>query len=1176
MHRRPFKARFGKAKFGGVLVISLGGVLAGCGRNQGGESPARETAAVRLASTSVGAKLRSGRGRHFSHHPPPNCHPHHGNVCPVIEVDDSGSPAPLTAVIGEVVALSGSATDADGPSPLTYTWTSTGGSVAAASGSDAQFTCTALGQFDVTLTVSDGDCADAATVEVVCAPPVTVSQSSSGPPIALNEVGFVSEAGAPDGWIEIYNAGDAPIDLSLFVMRSIEAGQGAQTFTLPAGTTVAAGGYFVIDGLSFGAGGASVSFSSPDGTTVFDASWVSAAGTSYTRWQGVGPFVVSRLVTQGRPYFPCNVGAAMGDVHFRTFDGLQYDMQGAGQYTLVHDGNDGLEIQIQTAPWRGRTDVSVNVAADALIAGDRVVFYLDGSVHLNGLDAALPEGATTLPGGGQIERTGSSFKAIWPEGTELRVSPFEDSLDVIVILSQARLSAAAGQVAGLLGNANCNTADDLTTRDQSLTISAAKPPFQTLYGAFAASWCVLPSGSLFDPAPGAPTACAFPTTLAALEGLKPDVRQAANAVCEAQGVPADWLDACTLDVALSGNLSAAFADDLAGVPPTSAKVQADPCGVGTCGSDVECPVAISDGGSCGDHLLCITGSCQPIACEGDAECGDGNVCNGVETCSPATHTCLPGSLLDCDDQNACTADSCDPALGCGHVDVPCGGTDAGSGGGDATSGGNDAGTGGASAVDAGGGSGGTAGSGGGTAGSGGGTAGSAGAGGGGGGGAGGSQAGDGGVPVAGTTVVATQGFETGVLSGEWVVDSSLAHDGASSAHPPTLAAAGSADLSYSCEDSAHSQLTFWWFGNPAAGESLNFYVDGILNRTVGSSFIFGLGVVWQQVSIVVPTGQHSYRWQEVAAAGGAPGFFVDSITCANTTVQPNTSGSFGFEEKFVPPEVTGTWQIDNSGPHDGQFSAHPPLLPGGAGAESSEMDFSCADKQHSQLTFWWFGNPAAGESLNFYVDGALNRTLGSSFVFGLGVVWQQISIVVPTGQHSYRWQEVATAGGAPGFLVDSIACANTPVQANTSGSFGFEEKFVPPEVTGTWQIDNSGPHDGQFSAHPPLLTGGAGTQSADMLLSCGDSAHAQMTFWYYGNPPAGESLNVYVDGVLNRTLGSSFVFGEGVIWQQQVVPVAAGLHTYRWQEVATAGGAAGFYVDSINCASGPVIAAPPL
>jgi hypothetical protein len=88
----------------------------------------------------------------------------------------------------------------------------------------------------------------------------------------------------------------------------------------------------------------------------------------------------------------------------------------------------------------------------------------------------------------------------------------------------------------------------------------------------------------------------------------------------------------------------------------------------------------------------ILGSCSP-PCNLDADCDDGSVCNGVETCinnhcalgtfTPCDDSlycngletcdpilgCLAGTIPNCDDTNPCTADSCDDLLGCVHTPV---------------------------------------------------------------------------------------------------------------------------------------------------------------------------------------------------------------------------------------------------------------------------------------------------------------------------------------------------------------------------------------------------------------------------------------------------------------------------------------------------------------------------
>jgi hypothetical protein len=56
-------------------------------------------------------------------------------------------------------------------------------------------------------------------------------------------------------------------------------------------------------------------------------------------------------------------------------------------------------------------------------------------------------------------------------------------------------------------------------------------------------------------------------------------------------------------------------------------------------------------------------------CGSDAECDDGTVCTGVETC--ATGVCVSGTPLSCDDGSACTTDACDALAGCTNTPLTC-------------------------------------------------------------------------------------------------------------------------------------------------------------------------------------------------------------------------------------------------------------------------------------------------------------------------------------------------------------------------------------------------------------------------------------------------------------------------------------------------------------------------
>ena len=84
-------------------------------------------------------------------------------------------------------------------------------------------------------------------------------------------------------------------------------------------------------------------------------------------------------------------------------------------------------------------------------------------------------------------------------------------------------------------------------------------------------------------------------------------------------------------------------------------------GAGTClvGVLLEC----DDGDACTRDLCDAIGGCDYEAEPQGTPCADGDLCNGDETCDGAG-TCQVGAALDCDDNDACTQDSCDPSVGC--------------------------------------------------------------------------------------------------------------------------------------------------------------------------------------------------------------------------------------------------------------------------------------------------------------------------------------------------------------------------------------------------------------------------------------------------------------------------------------------------------------------------------
>ncbi|MEI9937290.1 MAG: hypothetical protein WDO69_08685 [Pseudomonadota bacterium] len=81
----------------------------------------------------------------------------------------------------------------------------------------------------------------------------------------------------------------------------------------------------------------------------------------------------------------------------------------------------------------------------------------------------------------------------------------------------------------------------------------------------------------------------------------------------------------------------------------------DSCNAGVCGAAISC----NDNNACtDDSCIAVTGCVQT---PNTAPCQDGNACTTGDVC--ANGACVPGAAVVCNDGNACSDDSCNPATG---------------------------------------------------------------------------------------------------------------------------------------------------------------------------------------------------------------------------------------------------------------------------------------------------------------------------------------------------------------------------------------------------------------------------------------------------------------------------------------------------------------------------------
>ena len=274
---------------------------------------------------------------------------------------------------------------------------------------------------------------------------------------------------------------------------------------------------------------------------------------------------------------------AWGDVHLTTFDGLAYNFQGAGEYTLARSTADDLEVQVRTEPATGSRLVSLITAVAARVDGHRVAEYADGpqvDATIDGHPVALTTGEHPLPGGGALTQYGGDDPETaisWPDGSWVSITPASGFTGFSYFA--VTMSLAPGRtkmVTGLLGDADGNQANDLTSRTGT-AIPATAPSYDQLYHTFGDTWRIAQSASLFDYAPGTSTETftdrTFPDRIVTVDDLTSAQRAAASITCAAYGVTASVpLDDCLLDVGLTGDpaLATGSAEDqgiLSGTPP---------------------------------------------------------------------------------------------------------------------------------------------------------------------------------------------------------------------------------------------------------------------------------------------------------------------------------------------------------------------------------------------------------------------------------------------------------------------------------------------------------------------------------------------------------------------------------------------------------------------------------
>ena len=149
---------------------------------------------------------------------------------------------------------------------------------------------------------------------------------------------------------------------------------------------------------------------------------------------------------------------AWGDVHLTTFDGLYYNFQAVGEFTLARStvAGDNFNVQIRTTQYGGSSVSVIDQVAAGFGDDQHVTFGTSASqpatVLLNGGAATFVNGVLTLDDGSTVtEESSTSYVVKWSTGESLTVDVSGSYINTTVALAAQDEN---GNVEGLLGYDN--------------------------------------------------------------------------------------------------------------------------------------------------------------------------------------------------------------------------------------------------------------------------------------------------------------------------------------------------------------------------------------------------------------------------------------------------------------------------------------------------------------------------------------------------------------------------------------------------------------------------------------------------------------------------------------------------------------------------------------------------
>jgi hypothetical protein len=235
----------------------------------------------------------------------------------------------------------------------------------------------------------------------------------AGLDVRINEI--ESNGGTPGDWVELVNPTAAAIDVSGWIVKDSDD---THVSTLPAGSSVPAGGFFIVEEAQLGYGlgsGDAVRLFAPDGATIVDQyAWTAHAATSYGRCpDATGEFALMTSTTKAAAN-DCGAPIRINEVESSGGDPVDW-------IELVNNGAEPVDVSGMILK-DDKDDRTLAIAAGTTIAaGGYLAVDVDvtGGFGLGGADAARlfdTDGTTLIDGYSWTEHAATSYGRC-PDGT---------------------------------------------------------------------------------------------------------------------------------------------------------------------------------------------------------------------------------------------------------------------------------------------------------------------------------------------------------------------------------------------------------------------------------------------------------------------------------------------------------------------------------------------------------------------------------------------------------------------------------------------------------------------------------------------------------------------------------------------------------------------------------------